>query len=458
MGFVINNREEAVNKYLFLILLIGLGFLWTGTAYIAQAYRLLTMLDGGTVNLITCGAYYVCQAAGIAAIALLFTKRPLISSGKVLPLYATAFAVICTAVSLYSNSLMVIIIFGALLNLAIGVLSGCYLTRLSTDIPEERRGVVFGCAYALGSIGTWLISLPMGSRFLWHRGCFFAITALAALTLPLILRLPMLPVQEKIDELPREEFGKKLIFLAAAVLFLLSMENTLGFAFPLKSASDSVYIEFTRVFYGVGLVIAGLVSDKNRRYGAICCLAALAFPFGALALGSNMAGETIMWMLAYLFLGFWSVHRILVFSDISDRTGMPALAVFGLLFGRLGEAAGTLGAELFSGTSLILISSAVFVLVIGLFFVLYQKLYTFAANPEELEQKRLTEYSARFAFSAREQEIFALIIQGMSNAEIAGTLYITESTVKFHIGNIFKKSGFTRRSELITDYKLGNTR
>ncbi len=235
------------------------------------------------------------------------------------------------------------------------------------------------------------------------------------------------------------------------------MENTLGLRSCLKRVRKCIYRIYP-VFYGVGLVIAGLVSDKNCRYGAICCLAALAFPFGALALGSNMAGETIMWMLAYLFLDLWSVYRILVFSDISDRTGMPALAVFGLLFGRLGEAAGTLGAELFSGTSLILISSAVFVLVIGLFFVLYQKLYTLAANPEELEQKRLTEYSARFAFSAREQEIFALIIQGMSNAEIAGTLYITESTVKFHIGNIFKKSGFTRRSELITDYKLGNTR
>jgi hypothetical protein len=146
------------------------------------------------------------------------------------------------------------------------------------------------------------------------------------------------------------------------------MENTLGFAFPLKGASGSVYIEFTRVFYGVGLVVAGFVSDKNRRSGAICCLAALAFPFGALALGSNMAGETVMWMLAYLFLGFWSVYRILVFSDISGKAGIPALAVFGLLFGRLGEAAGTLGAGLFTGTPLIVISGAVFVAVIALFF------------------------------------------------------------------------------------------
>lgn len=55
----------------------------------------------------------------------------------------------------------------------------------------------------------------------------------------------------------------------------------------------------------------------------------------------------------------------------------------------------------------------------------------------------------------REREIFALIMRGMSNAEIAGALYITESTVKFHVGNIFKKTGLASRSELIADYKLG---
>jgi DNA-binding CsgD family transcriptional regulator len=46
-------------------------------------------------------------------------------------------------------------------------------------------------------------------------------------------------------------------------------------------------------------------------------------------------------------------------------------------------------------------------------------------------------------------------MRGMSNAEIAGALYITESTVKFHVGNIFKKTGLASRSELIADYKLG---
>lgn len=45
---------------------------------------------------------------------------------------------------------------------------------------------------------------------------------------------------------------------------------------------------------------------------------------------------------------------------------------------------------------------------------------------------------------------------GMSNAEIANALYITESTVQVHIGNIFKKTGFSDRLEasLITRWAI----
>jgi DNA-binding CsgD family transcriptional regulator/MFS family permease len=451
-----NKTTLATGKHLYIAALIGLGFLWTGTAYLVQVYRLLALgLSGKTVNLIVCGANYVCQAAGIGAVALLFQKRATLAGGRALPLVATLFALGCTAMVIYSSAMWLVIVSGTLLNLAIGVLSGCYLTRLATDIPQQRRGLVFGGAYAFGSLGTWLISLPIGGRFLWHSGSFFAVAVLALASLLLVKRLE--PPTTTIDgEYERTGFGKKLILLAAAVLLLLSMENMLGFAFPLGSAQDSVYIEFTRVFYGVGLVVAGFVSDKNRRWGAVCCLAALAFPFAALALGGNAQGETAMWMLAYLFLGFWSVYRILVFSDISGKTGLPVFAVFGLFMGRLGEAAGTLGAALFTGTPLVVLSGAVFVLVIVLFFMLYQKLYAPAVSAEVMEQQRLAEYARRFGLSAREQDILSFIVKGMSNAEISGALYITESTVKFHAGNIFKKTGQSSRLELIADYKLGH--
>ncbi len=451
-----NSHSRMISKYIYFAALIGLGFLWTGTAYIVQSYRMLQFLDGVTVNLLSCGAYYVCQAAGIGAVGLLFAKRPSAAGGRGLPFWATVLTVACAAAAMFSPYLPVIIATGAIMNVTIGVLSGCYLTRLSTDIPQQRRGIVFGSAYAIGSIGTWLLSLPMGGRFFWSTGSFFAIVGLAAVSMLLLRRLSLPLEPERDGAFLSTGFSRKAIWLAAAVLFLLSLGNTLGFSFPLKSASGSVYIEFTRVFYAAGLIIAGLISDRNRRWGAVCCMAALAFPFAALALGSSFTGETVMWILAYLFLGFWAAYRILVFSDISAKSGLPALAVSGLLAGRLGEAAGTIGVSVLKGTTLVAVSGAVFAIVIVLFFPLYQRLYSPVINAQEIEKRRLSEYASRFGLTAREQEIFSLIVQGMSNAEISTALYITESTVKFHAGNIFKKTGFGNRSELITDFMLGN--
>ncbi|MFG2337485.1 LuxR C-terminal-related transcriptional regulator [Streptomyces yangpuensis] len=58
--------------------------------------------------------------------------------------------------------------------------------------------------------------------------------------------------------------------------------------------------------------------------------------------------------------------------------------------------------------------------------------------------------SARFdpALTAREAEVASLVTQGMNNSEIAGALYIAESTVKFHMSNILQKTGSRDRSQL----------
>lgn len=51
--------------------------------------------------------------------------------------------------------------------------------------------------------------------------------------------------------------------------------------------------------------------------------------------------------------------------------------------------------------------------------------------------------------TVREQEILQQILSGKSNREIAGTLFISESTVKTHIRNIFSKYDVGSRAELI---------
>lgn len=48
----------------------------------------------------------------------------------------------------------------------------------------------------------------------------------------------------------------------------------------------------------------------------------------------------------------------------------------------------------------------------------------------------------------RELDVIRFVSKGLSNKQIAGAMYITESTVKFHLQNASKKLGTHRRAEL----------
>ncbi len=49
----------------------------------------------------------------------------------------------------------------------------------------------------------------------------------------------------------------------------------------------------------------------------------------------------------------------------------------------------------------------------------------------------------------REAEVLAHIAAGLSNAEIASTLFVSEATVKTHVNHIFAKTGLRDRAQLV---------
>ena len=67
----------------------------------------------------------------------------------------------------------------------------------------------------------------------------------------------------------------------------------------------------------------------------------------------------------------------------------------------------------------------------------------FAATARPAPPKELDE------LSDRERDVFRLIAQGMSNAEIGQELFIEESTVKTHVTHILQKLGLRDRVQLV---------
>jgi DNA-binding NarL/FixJ family response regulator len=53
------------------------------------------------------------------------------------------------------------------------------------------------------------------------------------------------------------------------------------------------------------------------------------------------------------------------------------------------------------------------------------------------------------SFTEREEEVFQLIVENLSNQEIAEKLYISEATVKTHVSSILRKTGQTNRSQAV---------
>jgi DNA-binding NarL/FixJ family response regulator len=69
--------------------------------------------------------------------------------------------------------------------------------------------------------------------------------------------------------------------------------------------------------------------------------------------------------------------------------------------------------------------------------------------PRELLQYVLTEEDPvdLAALSARQREILGYVVEGMSNAEIARHLFLSESTIKQHLRGAYKLLGASNRTE-----------
>lgn len=448
-----------------------LCFLLTSTGWLAWAYHVPTQVPEGMADIVSLTFGYLLQAAGIGAYALASRRRTALTV-RTLPTAAiVAFSafMVPAVLSPYAAGMLA---FGFLMNFACGIIAGHYLYDLAANVPARRRASAFGCGYGLAAVASWLLSNVDGGSIYYSSQILFVCLFLAATAIAVTWTRPTpghnLAVSTKETQGSAKAGGTKesreqsvlimpdrrLIATACGLVFVFGIVNSCGFAFPQADLGGPVRIEHSRLLYALGLLVAGFVADHSRRAGAICALTALAIPFIILSLHGETIPVTVFWSLSYLAFGFYSVFRVLLFLDLAADYSCLFIAGFGLLFGRVGEAAGeaiflAMASNL---VALVCVTAALFALSIFIFFKVYQLLYAPEAARELGERERFHRFSASHDLTEREQDMLRMLLDRKTNTQIATELTISENTVKYHVRNLLQKTGCKNRTDLVSAY------
>ena len=433
---------------------VGLCFALTSAVYLSWLHRLVTLAGSAGADWLSMVAGYLMQAAGMGLVSLWLHRRPDADLRRGFTLAAALFAAVC-APALLADTLLGVIAFGLLMNLLCGLIAGFYLLGIGLSADAGHRSRVFGGGYALATVAVGLLSLA-GGDLLHSAWALLIYIPLALLLIWLTGRRGLLQRPEEATA-PAEPAREAPLGLALLAVVLLSAVKDLGFVFPSADIAAGLIPELSRLPYALGLAAAGFINDKNRQQGMLCTMAALIIPFIMLGLTSEPVPATICWGLDYLFYGFFSVFRVALFLDIASRTRRLELAPLGLLAGRVGDACGTAVSLLLGGSKLWLIgvTAALFFPTAYLCLRLYRRLYEpQAAVQQRSEQEVFEAFCLHNDLSSREKEVLRMVIDNRSNGEIAEALFITQSTVKYHVRNVLGKVGCKNRSELQRKFTL----
>ena len=460
-------KEDIRKPCIMCAALIALCFLVTSAGWLAWEYHLLTMLPTRQADFCTMVVGYLLQAVGVGLYILCrraempFTEK-LFPSALILHMTFLFPAVL----SPYPAGALA---FGFLMNLACGLIAGNYLSVLTEAVPNQYRATVFGVGYGISILLMWILSSLGHERLYDPRNILSVCLILTAASIYGSFQIRRTGAAESesensqvrrsertADHLDKQVYGRERAFLLSAALLVLlfSIVNSSGFAFSSADLGQSVNVEFSRLAYASGLIAAGFVTDRSRKYGAVCALACLMIPFIILSLQGAGFSLILFWLLSYLTFGFYSVYRIILFSDLASQKNRLYLSGAGLMIGRIGDAVGESICLLLSDRLAVrvLVTAVLFAGAVAVFFRLYQSLYVPEAEQHMSEKEKLYLFSVEHDLSARERDLLVLLLDGRTNKEIAEQLTISENTVKFHVRNILQKTGCKNRGDLVAVY------
>lgn len=444
MVYNFNNMRKAI-KYTTIVALL---FSYTGSAYLGNYSRLIELVSASYSEIIMTRIGYVFQALGMFLYSYVFYKK-----SKAIPFINSAYtniiiiflSIIPMCFMQLSNNVAIITIASLIFNIVTGMIFQIYLIQLAYNVDNNNLGLCFGIAYAFGSIFTFLVTYFDGGVFMESPTMVLIYIVMA--TISSVLLLNSESIKEK-SSVPFTYKERKYIPLLSICIILATIVVAMGDGiYNFGRWSSEADIRVVRAFYAFGLIFSGFIYDRSRRFGVILTVAFLSYYIISAFLLNNVISSSVMMSLGYFFMSFLSQYRYLSIVDITyDHPKYLPWVGFGLMISRVIEA---LTATLMMTFPL---SLAMHLVVTLLFYSPLVILAIIADNIKHSSNSQtdvqiFNRLSNKYNLTSREQEIYRLILQNATDDEIAGKLFISKPTVRFHISNILKKTKTKSRVE-----------
>lgn len=448
------NMEKRKN-FIQITLITFVTYFIMSQMYYTQIYLMEEYYSGTTIFAITDGWAYLMQALGMLVMIALFNKKPQIYGNKVFVSGAMVAMIPLIIVSVLVKSGAVIFAMMLILNFVIGFATAFYFGLMVQYLPQNNRLMSFAIAYALGTIAMWALS-KVSANILTSNYIILVDIVLVIFNVYLFMSFENLNSccnsnEKNASSLTSVMKSNKTLI---AIVFLMSVLSVLGSSDNVALTSDEVGLSIldVRALYGIGLITCAWIYAKNKGIGSIVTMASLVLPFVALGMLHVAYASVIVCLITFIALGFYSVYRAGVFMDITSELNLiPVFAVFGLAVSRISDAvtvvAFTYLYPKYFPVSFI-VSGIVFIPLIILFFASFIK----NGNMIEDADTKKSLFAETHDLTRREEEIAHYISQGKTNGEIAALINLSESTVRFHVANILKKTGLRSRTDVSRAY------
>jgi len=420
------------------ILILAIGFFWCSSLYLTQEQYLTNYASASFINIAELLYGSLSMALGILIFGLIYQRNKNVRNAYIIFMLLSIISMISFFGTKDKYLMSIFLCLTCFLGTA-GFGAGYHFSLLANNVEKEYRGRVFAIGYGLGSVGTYLLIMLPES--------FYSSISSLILYIPMVLINLYLVTKKtnliKINKVKQtKEFNNYFIKISIIILVMSLLSALSTDAIALYTIDVAGGYGSTRLYYCLGLLIAGFLVDKKNNLFEILTIASFVFSLLAIILLKDNYSINLIAGLSYSFVAFFVLFRTMSFVNLIDnKKDMIWASAFGLMYSRIMEGLIVLFEDklIDNYTVLIVVITIALSLVIVLYFLLYLQ------NNKMTESDVVKNISIKYKLGTQEEKVLNLLIQGLSNQEIADELFVSVNTIRNHVANIYKKTGMKKK-------------